>query len=125
MTHDPTDASVETEEWNDETAAAYFAKWGKDPTNRMTVEAADLAPDDVVTAAQRRGPRRFGRTEDRHGWHAQSGGEVHGAGVVGEHQVAGGEFVAQFLDAGFTSPISRLDGGNGIGQFGSQGGLVG
>ena len=48
MTHDPTDASVETEEWNDETAAAYFAKWGKDPTNRMTVEAADLAPDDVV-----------------------------------------------------------------------------
>ena len=51
MMHDADRAaedSQETEEWTDETAAQYFAKYGKDPTNRMTVEAAGLAPDDVV-----------------------------------------------------------------------------
>jgi len=51
MTHDAKHAAghpEETEEWNDETAATYVAKWGKDPTNRMTVEAAGLKPDDVV-----------------------------------------------------------------------------
>jgi len=51
MTHDAehaSDASHETEVWNDETAAEYVAKWGKDPTNRMTVEAAGLRPEDVV-----------------------------------------------------------------------------
>jgi ubiquinone/menaquinone biosynthesis C-methylase UbiE len=51
MTHDAkraTEDSQETEEWTDETAAQYVEKYGKDPTNRMTVEAAGLAPDDVV-----------------------------------------------------------------------------
>jgi ubiquinone/menaquinone biosynthesis C-methylase UbiE len=51
MTQDakhPAEDSVETEVWNDETAAQYIEKWGKDPTNRMTVEAAGLRPDDVV-----------------------------------------------------------------------------
>jgi ubiquinone/menaquinone biosynthesis C-methylase UbiE len=51
MTHDAKHAaehSEETEVWNDETAAEYVAKWGKDPTNRMTVEAARLGPEDVV-----------------------------------------------------------------------------
>lgn len=40
--------SEETEEWTDETAAWYVEKYGEDPTNRMTVEAAGLTPDDVV-----------------------------------------------------------------------------
>ncbi len=40
--------SEETEEWTDETAAEYVRKYGEDPTNRITVEAAGLAPDDVV-----------------------------------------------------------------------------
>jgi ubiquinone/menaquinone biosynthesis C-methylase UbiE len=51
MTHDSKHAaehSEETEVWNDETAEQYVAKWGKDPTNRMTVEAAGLKPEDVV-----------------------------------------------------------------------------
>jgi ubiquinone/menaquinone biosynthesis C-methylase UbiE len=51
MTHDAKRAaehSEETEEWTDETAAQYVEKYGKDPTNRMTVEAAGLVPDDVV-----------------------------------------------------------------------------
>jgi len=48
VTHDAKESSVETEEWTDETAAAYIAKWGKDPTNRMTVEAAGLTPGDTV-----------------------------------------------------------------------------
>jgi len=51
MTHEAehaTGSSQETEVWNDETAAEYVAKWGKDPTNRMTVEAAGLRADDVV-----------------------------------------------------------------------------
>ncbi len=51
MTHDAKHASEPSEEtdvWDDETAAEYVAKWGKDPTNRMTVEAAGLRPDDVV-----------------------------------------------------------------------------
>jgi len=51
MAHDEKHAgedSEETEVWNDETAAQYVEKWGKDPTNRMTVEAAGLMPDDVV-----------------------------------------------------------------------------
>ena len=51
MAHDEERAaedSEETEEWTDETAAEYVRKYGKDPTNRMTVEAAGLAPDDVV-----------------------------------------------------------------------------
>ena len=51
MTHDPKHATgqgEETEVWNDETAAQYVEKWGKDPTNRMTVEAAGLRPDDIV-----------------------------------------------------------------------------
>ena len=51
MTHDAKHAaghSEETEVWDDETAEEYVAKWGKDPTNRMTVEAAGLRPEDVV-----------------------------------------------------------------------------
>jgi len=51
MTHEPKQTSEDSEEtavWNDETAAEYVAKWGKDPTNRMTVEAAGLQPEDVV-----------------------------------------------------------------------------
>lgn len=51
MAHDVKRAAEhaeETEEWTDETAAQYIEKYGKDPTNRMTVEAAGLAPDDVV-----------------------------------------------------------------------------
>ena len=51
MTYDAKRAaedSQETEDWTDETAAQYVEKYGKDPTNRMTVEAAGLAPDDVV-----------------------------------------------------------------------------
>jgi ubiquinone/menaquinone biosynthesis C-methylase UbiE len=38
----------EIDVWDDETAEQYIAKWGKDPTNRMTVEAAGLRPEDVV-----------------------------------------------------------------------------
>jgi ubiquinone/menaquinone biosynthesis C-methylase UbiE len=51
MTHDEkhtADHSEETAVWDDETAEQYVAKWGKDPTNRMTVEAANLRPEDVV-----------------------------------------------------------------------------
>jgi len=51
MGHDAEHSSgsgEETEVWNDETAAQYVEKWGKDPTNRMTVEAARLQPGDVV-----------------------------------------------------------------------------
>jgi len=51
MIHDEKHAgehSEETKVWNDETAAEYVAKWGRDPTNRMTVEAAGLKPEDVV-----------------------------------------------------------------------------
>jgi ubiquinone/menaquinone biosynthesis C-methylase UbiE len=40
--------SEETEDWTDETAAWYVEKYGEDPTNRMTVEAAELKPDDAV-----------------------------------------------------------------------------
>ena len=47
MTHSA-DHSEETDVWDDETAEQYIAKWGKDPTNRMTVEAAGLGPEDVV-----------------------------------------------------------------------------
>ncbi|MBW2692210.1 MAG: class I SAM-dependent methyltransferase [Deltaproteobacteria bacterium] len=42
------DHSEETDVWDDETAEQYIAKWGKDPTNRMTIEAAGLGPEDVV-----------------------------------------------------------------------------
>ena len=45
---DPTGHSQETEEWTEETVAEYIEKYGKDPTNRMTVEAAELSPTDVV-----------------------------------------------------------------------------
>ena len=51
MTHDAkhaTEHSQEVEVWDDETAEQYVAKWGKDPTNRMAVEAAGLRPEDVV-----------------------------------------------------------------------------
>ena len=51
MTHDAkhaTEHSQEVEVWDDETAEQYVAKWGKDPTNRMTVEVAGLRPEDVV-----------------------------------------------------------------------------
>jgi len=51
MTHDSKHTAEHCEEpeiWNDETAEEYVAKWGKDPTNRMTVEAASLRPEDVV-----------------------------------------------------------------------------
>jgi ubiquinone/menaquinone biosynthesis C-methylase UbiE len=51
VTHDEkhTDEHCEeTDVWDDETAEEYVAKWGKDPTNRMTVEAAGLGPEDVV-----------------------------------------------------------------------------
>jgi len=51
MTHDEKQAAEDSEEtavWDDETAEQYIAKWGKDPTNRMTVEAAGLGPEDVV-----------------------------------------------------------------------------
>jgi ubiquinone/menaquinone biosynthesis C-methylase UbiE len=51
VTHDAkhaTEHSEEVEVWDDETAEQYVAKWGKDPTNRMTVEVAGLRPEDVV-----------------------------------------------------------------------------
>ena len=51
MTHDSKHAaehSAETDVWDDETAEEYVAKWGKDPTNPMTVEVAGLRPKDVV-----------------------------------------------------------------------------
>ena len=47
MTHNA-EHSEETDVWDDETAEQYIAKWGKDPTSRMTVEAAGLGPEDVV-----------------------------------------------------------------------------
>jgi ubiquinone/menaquinone biosynthesis C-methylase UbiE len=51
VTHDEKHAaehSVETDVWDDETAEQYIAKWGKDPSNRMTVEAVGLKLEDVV-----------------------------------------------------------------------------
>jgi ubiquinone/menaquinone biosynthesis C-methylase UbiE len=51
VTHDAkhaTEHSQEVEVWDDETAEQYVAKWGKHPTNRMTVEVAGLRPEDVV-----------------------------------------------------------------------------
>jgi ubiquinone/menaquinone biosynthesis C-methylase UbiE len=51
VTHDAkhaTEHSEEVEVWDDETAEQYVAKWGKHPTNRMTVEVAGLRPEDVV-----------------------------------------------------------------------------
>jgi ubiquinone/menaquinone biosynthesis C-methylase UbiE len=43
-----TEHCEEVEVWDDETAEQYVAKWGKDPTNRMTVELAGLRPEEVV-----------------------------------------------------------------------------
>jgi hypothetical protein len=59
MTHDArgtAEHSEESEEWNHETAAQYVEKYGKDPTNHMTVEAAGQRPGEGRLRKCRRPP---------------------------------------------------------------------
>lgn len=49
--------------------------------------------EDGMAVSRWAGPAGFGATEDGDDANAECGGEVHGAGVIGQEKVAGGKFV--------------------------------
>ena len=50
-----------------------------------------------------------GRAENRDGGHAQRGGDVHRAGIVGQEQAAGGGQVDEFAERGFAGQVANRD----------------
>ncbi len=88
---------------------------GLDPQHAAVVDGAfaekagaaiDLFADDAVDGADRGGQVRLGRAEDGDDGHTEGGGEVHGAGVVGEEKVAGAQFGDEFGEAGFADEVA-------------------
>lgn len=53
----------------------------------------NVMAEDGVAVSRWAGPAGFGATEDGDDANAECGGEVHGAGVIGQEKVAGGKFV--------------------------------
>jgi len=70
-----------------------------------TGTALDVAADDGVTVPEWTGEGGLGRAEDGDDGHAEMGGEVHGAGVVGQEEMALQELVHEFLQSGFADEI--------------------
>ena len=60
-----------------------------------------------VEIPERGGQVRLGRTEHRHGRHAEEGGQVHGAGVIAQQRVATGQFVHQCVEAGLPDTVAH------------------
>ena len=52
-----------------------------------------------------------GRAEDRHGGDAERRGDVHGAGIVGQKQAAGGGQIDEFAQRGLAGKVMDVDAG--------------
>ena len=81
--------------------------------------ALDVVADDAVLRAERAGERGLGAAEKGDCGDAEMGSEVHGAGVVGEEEVAGAKFVHELREGGFADEVGDGDrdgGENGVGD---------
>ena len=73
--------------------------------------ARDVVTEDAMAAAGGAGEARLGAAEEGDDGHAEGGGEVHGASVVGEEELAGSEFGDEFGEAGFANEVGVRGGG--------------
>ena len=72
---------------------AFVAALGEGAGSFKAGATGDVMAEDGVAVSVGAGPAGFGAAEDGDDANAEGGGEVHGAGVIGEEQVTGGQFV--------------------------------
>jgi hypothetical protein len=69
---------------------AFVAALGEGAASFKAGATGNVMAEDGMAVSAGAGPAWFGATEDGDDANAESGGEVHGAGVIGQEQVAGG-----------------------------------
>ena len=111
-----------------------FDHWGSDGEHAAVIGGAapeearaaiGLLLDDGGAKSDRRGAVRIGGAEDGHDGEANGGGDVHGAGIIAEKEMALGEERGEIGDGGFAGEIDggfcEIGGdGGGDGNFGGS-----